>query len=504
MKNKILCLLEGFVDLGVVKSIQENIDCDLYALIDTNKQLKKFFQEQRLVEFNKIWYYRDHVIKSNQKPDLKYLSHFEEKYHINLWLIAYADRNFYEHNPYHKFTSNEILLIFEQECKLFEQILDEVQPDFVILKSPDYNQSQLLFELCKSKDIKLLTLSHSRFPYRCIISEETDKIDNYEKIINNYGTTNQKTFEELQNLMKGYYLQTSAVKNEHRASMKKKLKGSLKYFLSVCNSEYRQYYVNFGRTRLHVLSNEISLYLKKLYREFFIKKYFKHKIDENVPFVYFPLHFQPERSTLFVTPFYTNQLEVLSNVARSLPVEYKLYVKEHPVQVLNGWRNISFYKSILSMPNVELLHPSLPNESLLKNCSLVITITGTLALEAAFYRKPSIIFGDVIFSELPSVYRIKNLEELPRAIKSSLNKEVHLSDLNKYVSCVIENSFEFDNFGLDAQLHNRFFYGGFLFDVYVPTNDVISVIKENKLIFDKLSSEYIKKIKEHQNKIGTS
>lgn len=498
MKDKILYLVEGITDLGIAHSLSKKFDCDLFALIDTNKYTKTFFEEQQIVKFQKIWYYRDHILKLNQTPDLKYLSNFEKKYGINLWMIAYSDRLFYQYNNYYKFKNEEILLIFEQECKLFEKILDETNPNFAIIKSPDYNQSQLLFELCKARGIKILTLSMSRFGYRCIISENTDRLDNYDKIIDNSSNYVMKTMEDLQNYMKGYSTQNVVFKKEHRASMRKKLKGSLRYLFLVCNNEYRKYYVNFGRTRWNVIINESMILLKKIFREKFMKKHFLYEIDKNDNFVFFPLHFEPERSILMVAPFYTNQLEVIKNIAKSLPVEYKLYVKEHPVQVLNGWRNISYYKQILEMPNVKLLHPSVSTNEILKNCSLVVTITGTLGLEAAFNNKPSIVLADVIYSGLPSVLRLQSLEELPQLIRSSLNKKVSLSDLSKYAHCILENSFEYDGTEFDARIHNQFFYGGFLFDVKLSSQEVLSVIEENKATFDKLSSEYIKKINEHK------
>jgi hypothetical protein len=62
----------------------------------------------------------------------------------------------------------------------------------------------------------------------------------------------------------------------------------------------------------------------------------------------------------------------------------------------------------------------------------------------------------------------------------------------------MNNSFEYDGAEFDARIHNKFFYGGFLFDVEIPTEEAISVIEQNKSIFDKLSSEYVKKIQQHK------
>ena len=64
------------------------------------------------------------------------------------------------------------------------------------------------------------------------------------------------------------------------------------------------------------------------------------------------------------------------------------------------WRPLSFYKTLLSLPNVRFLHPSFDSLTAIKNSSLVITIAGSSGLEAAFYEKPSIIFADVSYSNL--------------------------------------------------------------------------------------------------------
>ena len=107
-----------------------------------------------------------------------------------------------------------------------------------------------------------------------------------------------------------------------------------------------------------------------------------------------------ERHLLIDSPYYTNQIEVIRHVAKSLPVGYLLYVKENPSNVTRDWRDTSQYKEIMDIPNVELLHPNFSNIQLLTNCDLVISIAGSSSFEAAFYEKPSIVFGNVLYSKL--------------------------------------------------------------------------------------------------------
>ena len=55
-----------------------------------------------------------------------------------------------------------------------------------------------------------------------------------------------------------------------------------------------------------------------------------------------------------------NQIEVIRHIVKSLPVGIRLYVKESPAGKTREWRKVSDYKEILNIPNVTLIHPSVP------------------------------------------------------------------------------------------------------------------------------------------------
>ena len=103
-KPKILFWLYGFfLHFSLAYYLQLRLDADFFGIIDINTTPKKFFQNQTLVNFHKIWFFHDHIKKTQQKPDLDYLANFEEKYNINLWKLAINERFFYMHNRFYKF-----------------------------------------------------------------------------------------------------------------------------------------------------------------------------------------------------------------------------------------------------------------------------------------------------------------------------------------------------------------------------------------------------------------
>jgi len=494
MKDKILFWLDSFSPhFGIAKFLQEMYDCELFAIIDVNAG-KKFFQNQKIVSFKKKWYYRDNLSKRKEKPDLKYLKLIEEKYKINFWNLAYSDQIFNQYNKYYKFSSEEILSVFEQECEFFEKILDEVKPDFLIIRITDYSNIQLLRLICESRGIKILTLVGTRLGYGGNISTDMDVLDDHDKNILNHSNLKNHTFEELRDYVKKYFEQQKLSRDTYRVSKIQWFKASIIYLMKIISNTNKNYYAHNGKTLFRVIKNEISFSLKKQYRQFFINRKLTRKINTDKKFIYFPLQLEPERTMLIPAPFYTNQIEVIINIAKSLPIEYTLYVKEHPMQKIMNWRSISDYKKILELPNVKFIHPLVSNQEIIKNCSLVITITGTSGLEAAFYEKPSIVFADVIFDNIPSVHKVKNLEELTQIIRSSLQKKVNLHDLNKFMNLIISSSFEFDQSGFNTLFAERFYFGGFLYDTDVSINVAESFLEENKVIFKMLANEHVKKI----------
>ena len=492
MNSKIIFWMNDALALvGLPKTLQEKHNFDIYAILDVTDKQKKFFQKQELIKFSKIWFFHDYISKATKKPDTKYLKLIEKKHKIDLSLLASNERFFNKWNKYYKFSSDEKLLILEQECKLFEKILDEVQPDFLITAQTTLHHNHLFYEICKARGIKVLMIRSSFFVGKYIISSEFDSIDNTQ--IN--GKFHFNSLVDMQNYLKKYD-STNKVKLELEnllASKTDYLKAILKFLIS-SNTNVKTHYTYYGRSKFAVLKGTIFSIIKKRFRESFINKNLIRDIKNKKSLIYFPLQIEPERSLLIQAPNYTNQIEVITNIVKSLPAGYELYVKEHPANVFRQWRSVDDYKKIMKLPNVKLIHPSVKSEDLIIKSSLVITISSTSGLEAAFHNKPSIIFADLDYSILPSVHKIKAIDELPYAIKTSLKKEVKSSDLSYYINLIEENSFELDFDSIDSDFDSNFHYGGFLADAEIPIEKMRLFLERHSADFDKIAAECLKKI----------
>ena len=203
MTRKIIFWLDAnFVHFGLAEALKRKTNDELYAIFDITDEPKNFYQEQKIVDFKKIWFYHNFINLKNKTPDIEYLKSFEEKYNTNLWLLAYNDRYLYTYNEYYNFSEDEILLILEQECKMFEKILDEISPDFIIMPSTTAQHNELFSIISRSKGIKMLMMGSTRFGNRQIISQVLDKIDYIDE--NESIETEKFSFEELQKFHDSY------------------------------------------------------------------------------------------------------------------------------------------------------------------------------------------------------------------------------------------------------------------------------------------------------------
>ena len=502
MRDKIIVWLDSnLTQFSMCYYLQKEIDADFFAIIDVTDKTRTFYEKQNLVNFKKIWFYHDNTLPI-KNPDLEYLSSFEKKYDIQLWKLAINDRIFHDFNNFYNFSKNEILSILENECKFFELILSEVKPNYVISHEPYQHHDELFFELSKSKKIPTLVFFFSTLGYRCEISQNVHYADN---ISNMKKKINCRNFEELREYYDSLNL-SSRIKKANVDPFGNKaniLTAAIDYLFKTKNSNTKTHYSYFGHSKTKAILNAISGAIKTKRRWKYLDKHLAKNINLKRKFIYFPLHIEQERSTLIATPFYTNDIEFIKNIAKSIPIDHLLYVKEHPAQLTRHWRDKKIYQAISNIPNVIMVHPFESSMNMIKNCSMVITKSGTAALEASFYEKPAITCADFDYTLLPSVECLKKIEDLPKLITSSLKKKIDSKTLDEYVTFKNENTFEFDGTEFDINSVKKFFHGGRLADVTITDSKMKEFLTENEIKLKVFAKEYAKKIKFFKKKIDS-
>ena len=185
----------------------------------------------------------------------------------------------------------------------------------------------------------------------------------------------------------------------------------------------------FNGTLLSIL----ALYLKR----YFVRdlrdehREFAQSADLNKPFVYFPLGFQPERTTAPQGDIFHDQILAAQTIAAALPSGWELYVKEHPSQwwlrgkaKFSSARYSGYYRRIAAIPHVRLIPTHTDSHTLIERSQTVATITGTAGWEALFRLKKPLIFGYPWYLAAPQLRRVRSVEDCRKAF-AEIQREPH-------------------------------------------------------------------------------
>ena len=490
MKKILYWIGTNFTHYCIAKSLKEKIPNKSYAIFDVTNKPGKFFENENIVNFEKKWFFHNNIFDTKNTPDLEYLSKFEEKYNIQLSKIVFSERLFSEFNEFYKFETNEMLRILELECKFFEQVLDEVKPNFVLMFTPYLHHELLFFKLCKAKEIKTLELNNTKFDSAVIGFE--DEIKDYEKFVIEGPVRN---FDELRDYFSENYMLKSSKKVVKRTelSSNEKLSVALEYFIFSNNQNMKNNFGYFGRNKTKVFFNYLNNEIKIKKRKKFIDKNFEYELMDD-KYILFPLQTDAESALLIESPLQNNQVEIIKKISKAMPINYKLIVKEHPMAKSRSWRSIDTYKQIMEIPRVILLHPDVKTQEIIKKISLVITISSNVVLDALFSEKPAMMFAENYISVIPSIHKIKNILELPDNIKKMLKQQVNPADLEKYIQFSEKISFKFNPIAFSQDINDFFYFSGQLVDVEITESKMKAFFEKENEKIELLTNQYIKKM----------
>lgn len=182
-----------------------------------------------------------------------------------------------------------------------------------------------------------------------------------------------------------------------------------------------------------------GFWARKLRDHRIIQMYDNHvgAIDFAKPYVYVPLHVQPESTTCPIGGAFVDQERVVQLLAAHLPKGVPLYVKEHPNQ-REEMRSCAFYQSLIDIPSVTLAPRETSTMDLIENSAAVATVSGTAGFEALFRQKPVLLFGHCFYQYASGVHMIRSAADCRRAIDRILvqKEKPALRDARLYLKAI--------------------------------------------------------------------
>lgn len=334
-------------------------------------------------------------------------------------IVSVSDHIFscYERSPFYKTLSPyEKESIFYSQCAKICNIIDEFQPNLIFCIERNYLGKNIVASLAKSKDIHMETLIFSRIKNYYYFNDNfamcsSSKLFKRVKEISevpleraiHFLEEREQEGKKIQPLYSGMTedcLDRLAYAQEHPMrrvisegiitayDLCKRLRERDSWFLPNSNKRYASVW---WRAWIYVLMNYLR---KSKFTLWGIRGSIRYVPD--FPFIYYPLHYRPESSTLTLGNGSDDE-SAIEFICRRLPFGLKLAVKENPSMI--GDRRDSFYRNLNSMEGVVLIDPFVSTIELANKSIGVIGVSGTALLEAGLKGIPAHAVGEPEFKD---------------------------------------------------------------------------------------------------------
>ncbi len=333
-----------------------------------------------------------------------------------------------------------------RHLRYWNHMLTEKKIDLLLLRgAPHQCYDLVLYELCKYKGIRTLSM----FPFFAVDAisveeswEESGSLvrDRLEKLRSEYADPSipvplSDEFEACfsrytQQKQKQWYMQKVHKHLSRRTFLAKWLKPALSVL---------------SRKPLYLLRSIVSpaFWRRKLRHHTTMKLYDRLARDPDltVPFVYVPLHMQPEATTCPMGGAFVDQELIVQLLASCLPDGVRIYVKENPNQG-ELCRDEIFYNTLHAIPSVTLVPRTFSTFTLIEHAVATAAATGTACFEGLFKGKPAMLFGHKYFQFAPGVYRIHSMQDCKNAVEEIFvhRKQPTLRELRMFLKAIEETS----------------------------------------------------------------
>ncbi|MEK7598938.1 MAG: hypothetical protein AAB474_00595 [Patescibacteria group bacterium] len=400
-----------------------------------------FLKTQKEINYAELLLDEDiHKQYKDEPLDLNYLRWLEKEYGIpNLWPYIEIDRvvrrgQLVREYPYDrpKYSHEEMMRILQVKARAMIKFLERQKPDFVLLSVIVDIATLLMYHAAKKMGIKTLFIQTTRVGARYSLTTNHGNLSYISDMFSDLQKNPMPEIKEIK-MAQAFLEEFRANPRPHSTtdSPKKRPIGRKNQFKFLRPENIARslvwnfkiiydYLINPHKDDFEVIK-PWHYFIDKIKRKLRVLIGFNDLYDApdlEEDFAFFPMHLEPEMSISLFAPFYTDQLWLIKQIARSLPIACKLYVKEHPAMF--GYRTRRFYKELKKIPNVRLVDPSLESFPITKNAKLIITINSTAGWEAVLLKKPAVTFGNVFYNALPMAKKCAAIEDLPHIVKEQL------------------------------------------------------------------------------------
>lgn len=329
---------------------------------------------------------------------------------------------------------NEYMYLYYRDIK---QFLTDHQITHVFAEPTNTNEL-LTCMICRDMGIKFLAPRDMRFPHRRLVFTR-----DFQETRLSVSTTRNSAKPQVGRVLLEEFEESKSVPFTFKKYSAKPVVDSQK----AAESTIRRIKLVRRSSRNNLTHHDLSERLQGIAKRVVNGFYLRHiqdydSLDEiGGRIAFYPLHVQPEASIDVQGPFFSDQLKLIRDIRRSLPIDTTLIVKEHPNFL--GQRGPGFFNRIRLIPNVKLLRHDVSTFEVYKRAAIVFTVTGTAAYEAGMLGIPAVTFTKMFFGGLSSVRHCPDISELQGIVDELL--EGFRRDYNadcRFMSELMDHSYE--------------------------------------------------------------
>ncbi|WP_158946215.1 hypothetical protein [Pseudodesulfovibrio cashew] len=416
MSGSILCCMHQDYMEKVVSSIREEFKLPVVCIVMwqfvENQMTLSSMEKDNIGKFYSMpQFYFDNInrISGMKLDDLDSLQKtLEEELSINNnVMITYYDRMFYQIEDYRESRNLQVIYLL-----FAKKIFDENEIRYILLGRELYLW-QILADIGLSRRIPAMGIAPTRHVgHRLFAYDSKNRQQGMEQIFNALMKEGTKDFDakDIADADEWYerFINKPQIPRyvEHRSrSLLKNIK-SVPRSMSFIKKNVEMYRNNeFDRNagRLDSSVDSMLKWPRKALRMFRLEytDFLVRKPDFSKKYIYLPLHKSPEVNDMYFGEEYSHHESFVFQLAKKLPSDYCLYVKDHTAMV--GDRELGFYKRLKALYNVEVIHPYVSTFELSKNSAATLTVTGTAGWEAYLLNRPVVVLGRVFYNFLPNL-----------------------------------------------------------------------------------------------------
>ncbi len=343
----------------------------------------------------------------------------------------------------------EIRLGFNNSILFWESIFHLYEVNLVLAQyAPHWSYSIFPFDLAIRQDIPAIFSTHSPIPgFSILVEGGWGGLDNTWRTQENETLLSRAKMEAIASELSRITSEspddfTPAYEKENNLRAEKQ-KGLRVRQVPTRNHLSRTWLIDFRKTLL----DRLYYAIRKNRKENFVREVFELRAKTSIPdvdFILFPLHYQPEETSVR-GGVYAEQLTIIQEIAAHLPKDMYLVVKEHTQQrESKGYRSARWYESVAKIANVILLHRSVHMTQILDKARGVVTISGSVGMEAYAKGIPVLFYGPMISSNFKLGEDRKNVSDLSGLLtnwKECENALISIDEIAQFLEKVLRKSF---------------------------------------------------------------